>query len=403
MGRKIYVLLATLVVVVSCGLEEIGGASGADDGVWIGPGSIVGGGGSGVGQKVWYAVGVDYPQDYDWRADEECGSVRCSLVVFANGIPMMKVPVGKDYEVSSDPDTHRMIGRSLYTDYSSDAETVIKRDGVQLFRYEGREMIVDMRERDGDVYTLGQARDGRGFSFRCNGEEMLSRASGYLFTGFQQCEDGFDFAFCEQIGSGADAVERYYCYCSGEVFQIAVREDIGKVWDIMMYEGRASYVASLVGVSDPVLFHADAATTLDVPSGSQVSSCRFIAGGQAPKIEILLSQKNGQPQTALWGAVTGEALFPEGYALASACRSEDSVSCALNPPESSQLGIIYRFGEQIPMPQGYISMGGESMALVDGMLYVGLTSVVGENAAVWVDKEMKPLKINGFISCISSD
>jgi hypothetical protein len=39
--------------------------------------------------------------------------------------------------------------------------------------------------------------------------------------------------------------------------------------------------------------------------------------------------------------------------------------------------------------------------LVDGILYVGLTSESGNAAAVWVDNEMKPLKINGFISHIS--
>ena len=145
-------LLTTLIVVVSCGLEEIGGDSNSKDDIWLGPGSIIGGGAeSGVGQKVWYAVGVDYPDMYDWREDEECESVKCSLVVFANGIPMMKVPVGKEYEVSSDPDTHRMIGRDLYTDYSTEDETVIKRNGVQLFRYAGRERIIDMKERNGDI------------------------------------------------------------------------------------------------------------------------------------------------------------------------------------------------------------------------------------------------------------
>jgi hypothetical protein len=50
-----------------------------------------------------------------------------------------------------------------------------------------------------------------------------------------------------------------------------------------------------------------------------------------------------------------------------------------------------------------MSMGGRSMELIDGMLYVGLTSTSGGNAAVWVDNEMKPLKINGFISYMSSD
>ncbi len=403
MGRKFYVLSLALAAVMSCGLEQIDGDS--DDGIWMGPGSLVGGGnsGSGVGQKVWYAVGVDYPDGYDWKADEECGSVKCSLVVFANGIPMMKVPVGNEYEVSSDPDTHRMIGHHLYTDFSTPDETVIKRDGVQLFRYAGRERIVDMRVLGDDLYTLGQARDRGGFTFRCNGEEILGRKSGYLFTGFQQCEDGFDFAFCEQIGSGTDVVERYYCYCSGEVYQVALREDVRKVWDMMMWESNVSYIASLVGISSPVLFHGDTMNVLDIPSSFKAASCRFVADGENPKVEVMMTQKGRTSFVALWDGADKDVVFPEGYTIASAYGCDDSVCCVLNAPAVSENGIIYRCGEQMAMPDGYMSMGGRSMELIDGMLYVGLTSTSGGNAAVWVDNEMKPLKINGFISYISSD
>ena len=55
------------------------------------------------------------------------------------------------------------------------------------------------------------------------------------------------------------------------------------------------------------------------------------------------------------------------------------------------------------VPEGYMSMGGRTMIVVDGMLYVGLTSETSESPAVWVENEMKPLKINGFISHLSSD
>ena len=70
-------LLMVIFAVVSCGLEQIGGET-DDGGVWFGPGSIIAGNGSGgvsgAGKKVWYAVGVDYPDGYDWQADVEKGS-----------------------------------------------------------------------------------------------------------------------------------------------------------------------------------------------------------------------------------------------------------------------------------------------------------------------------------------
>ena len=39
--------------------------------------------------------------------------------------------------------------------------------------------------------------------------------------------------------------------------------------------------------------------------------------------------------------------------------------------------------------------------MAEGKLYVGLTPDTEGTAAVWVENEMKPLKINGFISHMS--
>jgi hypothetical protein len=388
----------------SCGLEEIGGGDETGGGVWFGPGGIISGSGSGtgsgIGKKVWYAVGVDYPEGYDWRSDEQNGSVRCSLVVFANGVPMMKVPVGDEYEVSADPDMHRMIGRNLYTDYSTDSETVIKKNGVQLFRYEGREMIVDMVIEGEDVYTLGQSREGRGFSFRKNGEVMMKRISGYVFPRIQKSDAGCRFAFCETIGAGRDLKERYFCYSEGEVFQVAVREDVKWVWDVMFAEGEICYIAALVGISSPVLVAGDEMTTLGLSAGSEVMNCRFVSGGEL-KIEGVISQKGKALFSGLWNESKLEKMFSPGYTVSSLCEYNGDVSCALNSSDRLRDGLIYRCGEILTMPEGYMSLGGKSMTMADGILYVGLTSEQGDSAAVWVDNEMKPLKINGFISHVS--
>ena len=136
MKRKI-ALFVLAFAVVSCGLQELGDVLKEDvEDVWTGPGSSIVEGVSGpVKKSVWFMTGFDYPEGYDWRSDQQVGEVKCSLVVFANGVPMMKVPVGHEYEVSSDPDMHRMIGSDLYTDYSSDSLTVIKKNGKSLPRY----------------------------------------------------------------------------------------------------------------------------------------------------------------------------------------------------------------------------------------------------------------------------
>ena len=97
--RRNVVMAMALMASVSCGLQEIGGEESGKEEVWLGPGvGISQGNTESIRKTVWYLTGVDYPEGYDWRADAEVGTVKCSLVVYANGVPMMKVPVGDAYE-----------------------------------------------------------------------------------------------------------------------------------------------------------------------------------------------------------------------------------------------------------------------------------------------------------------
>ena len=109
-----------------------------------------------------YVTAFDYPDGYDWRHNPEKGSVRCSLIVFSDSKPIMKVPVGDAYLVSDDPDMHRVIDGHLYTDFATDSETVIKKDGKPFISYEGREAIVAALVKNDSLYTLGQKRNGKG-------------------------------------------------------------------------------------------------------------------------------------------------------------------------------------------------------------------------------------------------
>jgi hypothetical protein len=62
---------------------------------------------------------------------------------------------------------------------------------------------------------------------------------------------------------------------------------------------------------------------------------------------------------------------------------------------------IYRSGEIYSLPSGYTVMGAAPLAMVDGILHVGMTSVDGGSPAVWQDGEIKGLGFNGYIASIS--
>ena len=386
---------------VSCGLVEIGGGKSDGDHIWIGPGSMISGGGSGaLKNTVWYAVGIDYPDRYDWRADSDAGSVKCSLVVFANGIPMMKVPVGTEYETGADPDMHRVLDGDLYTDYSADSSTVIKKNGRNLFRFSGREMIVGMAVDGEDLYTLGQSRSGKGFSFRMNGDVVYEHRTGMLFGHFIRNGHDYSFAYAEPIHVSKDSLERYYVYTEGSVQQIAVRDDVRKVWDVFCNGDSLCYIASLVGVPDPVLVSEKDMAVLEVPPDNQIKACRFVPGTSGSMLEGLISTSDGMLTGCLWQASAMKSVFPAGYTIASLCVCDDAVSCVLTHHRTGD-ELISRGGELFQVPSGYSVMGTSPICMVDGILHVGLTSLDGSSPAVWKDGEISTLNINGYISSIS--
>jgi hypothetical protein len=390
------VIVAGLVMVMSCGLREIGEPQ-KNEGIWQGPGAELKPGGSGpVKKSVWYVTGFDYPEGYDWMSDPEAGSVKCSLVVYANAVPMLKIPVGTEYQTSADPDMHRMIDGDLYTDFSTDSVTVIKKNGRYLFSYPGREMIVGMHVDSSGVYTLGQSRQGEGFSFRRDGELLFERAKGNLMGSMDLIGNGF--AFSEKVsGSGT---ERYYLYRNGEVSQIAVREDVKKVWDVAVCNGNVCFIATLTGIMHPVLVCGADMYMLDFPLSVSVITCSFVPAEDDVLIESVFATTNGVMTGGLWRMGTRECLFPTGMTVWTSCVDDGGVSCLLSHYATGELRIS-RCGEISSLPEEYTVMGTAPLAMADGILYVGMTSLKGGKPAVWMDGEIRKLGFNGYISSIS--
>ena len=393
--RRSMALVAGLVLVMSCGLREIGEPQ-KSEGIWKGPGAEINPGGSGAAKRtVWYVTGFDYPEGYDWMSDPEAGSVKCSLVVYANAVPMLKVPVGMEYQTSADPDMHRMIDGDLYTDFSTDSMTVIKKNGRYLFSYPGREMIVSMHVDSTGVYTLGQSRNGEGFTYRKNGDLLYERAKGNLIGCRTVVENGI--AFFEKV-AGSD-IERYYLYRGGEVSQIAVREDINKVWDVAVFNGDVYYIATLTGITHPVLVCGEDMYMLDFPLSSKVTSCCFVQADDV-LIEGVFATTNGILTSGLWRKGMRECMFPAGMTVWTSHVDDGGISCLLSHYATGDLKIS-RCGEICALPEGYTVMGTAPLAMVDGILHVGLTSLEGEEPAVWMDGEIRKLGFNGYISSLS--
>ena len=184
--------------------------------------------------------------------------------------------------------------------------------------------------------------------------------------------------------------------------QIAVRDDIKSVWDILAVKDRSIYLASLTGVRSPVLFDGNAMTTLPVPTGYSLVSCRLFPAEGSIGVEGLCRHDNGRWLSAIWLDGRLCASFTEEE-ITSLTVDGSGICCTVNPSRKASAGIIYRSEEPFGMPENYSVISASCIKVIDGMLHVGLSSLVGEKPLVWKDGQIDSLNINGFISSIHTE
>lgn len=124
---------------------------------------------------------VGYPEGFDWRRDSVYGAVSgASLLLFHGRDTVLEIPAGKPPVGTLSPDMVHFIDGHLYVETIDGAETVILRDGTEVLRYHGKEIMKGIMEYGGALFTLGQNRVSSGFSLRRNGEVLFAGSTGYV-------------------------------------------------------------------------------------------------------------------------------------------------------------------------------------------------------------------------------
>lgn len=374
---------------------------------------------------VTYVLAFDYAEGYDWHKDSDYGESDCNMLLFANGRKMKKIPVGYSYNLLPEVDMHRIVGGKVYSDYSTDTHTVIFRDGVELFRYAAREQIVTMEVFGDDVYTVGCSRDGDGFSARKNGVALVESATGSPFTHSCLGDDGtFSFCYCEPIKSGDEYVGRYYCYSTKDgKSQIAVRSDIQRVWDAAPGVG---YVASLVGINAPVLFHEDGSSSVVALGISareiEIRSCRFMSGSLPAMMEITAAYNNlkssgykvgarSSSRAQTWREIRGVWKETSCVMKWETARKAYGFCC---DEKGNVYGVSSGSGSDVPdvayvglmgytLPESYAVLAESAVDSRADSLVVGLSSRSGEKPVVWSPNAADTLDVNGFIAAVKLD
>lgn len=367
-----------------------------DENIWAGPGLII----DGERENILYVSGLEYPEGYDWKGGGDIENVRCSLAVFADGAPMLKIPVGDGHEVSPDPDMHRIVAGHLYTFFSGDSHTVVKKDGKTLLKYVGKEIIADMIVNDNDIYTLGIPHSGEGFIYRKNGTSVIERKTGYAFGRLHIDAGKICFAFCQPVTTSSGNSDSFYMARNGVTTPVWFSKETSRVWDLMSHDGQTCALVSAGPWNTMELIDGEEEKVIILPYGAEMLSCRLFAAGSSIGTEGLYSYGGDRLFSGIWIDGGQYMLFETGLTLSAVTASEEEVCCILNP-ESSGRGMIFKSGRTYMMPEGYSCIGNNPAAIHEGNLYVGLSSMTGASPIIWKNNRHDTLKFNGPICSLS--
>ncbi len=138
-----------------------------------------------------------------------------------------------------------------------------------------------------------------------------------------------------------------------------------------------------------------------MPDTAEMLTCRIFYD-EAIYVEGLCQREDRPLTSGIWREDGQVGLFSDGMTVSSVSMDGNGICCVMNGA-SGQTGIIYRCGESYQMPADYASMGDNPTVVIDGILHVGLSSLDGKHPIIWKDGETTPLKLNGYISTISTN
>ena len=392
-GMKTFVLMIVLMLLSACGLEQMGvGTHSGEDGIWRGPsyGKHMAG--------TCYAAGLDYPEGYDWRADPENGKVSCDLVLFADGVPVLKVPVGERNETSADKARHRIRSGCLYTDYTDGETTVFRKDGMEVARYAGAEEIMCMEVYDGKIHSLSRTKDSAGFVYRVDGELVLERSYATPYLHIDEHADSVRFFFSQEQRTASGDEMRYYHVADGIVRQVVVDSSISKVWDMRIIGGTIHMAVSFPDVS-PVLIYGDKRETLDYISSQEVVSCTFCDSRRLCLNTRIRYSGDNLMTDILWFGGEEWVMYRITGTLSSVIVDNEGYAAVINS-SAARSGLIFDGGKAFAMPEGYGVYSKDCMARRDSVLIVGLTSDGGKPPLIWKAGDPDTLRINGPVTCL---
>ena len=344
----------------------------------------------------YYFTAVSFPQGYDWRRDSSYGAVAASVRLYRNGVCTLEVPVGE--LCCADADMHHFISGHLYTQSRTAGRTVLARDGIEVLRIAGEEILEGLIPGGDKDYTLWQNKNGQGVVLRLGADTLLFRSRGTIVGSLREHSYLGTGALFDLYGQPAFCFRQdndYYLARESSQNRFSLPD--GVILDIRFVNGESCvFYQDDYGQSAKLNF--EGYTRDFTRSGYRYARNGTIypMGNKAVCLGAVKASSGGQEITCAnfspseWEMIPGPGAMPLSLS---------------NPRQYmgySPDGRIYLYSKQSGMQ--YIQGKYYSFALSDGIICGGSTIVVlnpmenGDSPALWIDGETKEVEINGFIS-----
>ena len=353
-------------------------------------------GGPDGGQPHLYVCGVRYPDSYDWRRDEQKGRVACTLFLLKDDEPVLEIPVGEATHTASDSDMHRILRGHLYSDYISDCESFVLKDGEIVYSVKTREYVHSMILRGEEVLSLCRKCDGSGWTLRADGSE-LSSGQGNLLHGLCYV-DGTPQGSIYEDGAGRSF---HFVTLSGQTISYWVDGLVSQTREAQ--SGVGLYDASLArNLALPwYAGHYNGIPWVFMPSlgrGYQIgSSERYVdlKGGQLQSYILTNTAANRGKLYRLELIQSPPNIWSSGSGAACALAvSQEGQWRVLQKGADGSFSIVGEQGTE-PLPEGAEPYSKELFYYQGGKLFLPLQ--IDGRAALYADGEIRRYGFNGYV------